>query len=142
MIDEYHPYWIALCKDCGGINGMCRDEDGEDMLRDWRDAGREYHNVAFAPKMSCTCPTGHKSYDQYRAVQDELRGLFSVKNTNYGDSWREMRFTTILDLMHAKVHRIEQLLKADIVVVEGIEDSLKDIANYAQLALIQYREKK
>jgi hypothetical protein len=86
-----------------------------------------------------------KSTDRFNVIATELAELFAKKNHDYADSWREMRPTTILDLIRAKTRRIDNLLTLrssgeNGKVNESIEDSLRDIANYAIIAMIQEKE--
>ncbi len=83
---------------------------------------------------------------QYDEVAREAREVMLAKNADYGDSWRIMRLSGIVDQIHVKVHRIIQLeaLQAkgeSPKVSEGIESELRDIANYAIFATIKLREK-
>jgi hypothetical protein len=52
-----------------------------------------------------------------------------------------MRFTSIVDQMRVKLARIDQLASGhDPRVSEGVESELRDILNYAALALMQWED--
>lgn len=75
-------------------------------------------------------------YDHYIA---EAKSLMERKNHDYGEAWREMRLTSITDLMLTKIHRTKQLedLGGEGRVSEGIDANYYDIVNYAVFALIR-----
>jgi hypothetical protein len=78
---------------------------------------------------------------QYDAVIQECRALLAAKNADYKDSWRVMRFTSILDQIKVKACRIDQLVSGhDPRISEGVESELRDILNYAALAAILWDE--
>ncbi len=67
-----------------------------------------------------------------------------AKNADYGDSWREMRLTSITDQILVKTIRIRTLEESGDApkVSEGIESEYRDILNYCVFALIQMQEGK
>jgi hypothetical protein len=71
------------------------------------------------------------------------RELLSKKNHDYGEVWRELRLTSITDLILAKLLRIKQIEDNDGVTLasEGQEGNYRDIINYAVFALILLSEK-
>ena len=75
------------------------------------------------------------AYDHEAA---ENRRLLLAKNHDYGEAWREMRISSITDLILMKLHRVKQLedLGGAALVSEGVEGSYRDILNYAVFALI------
>jgi len=83
-------------------------------------------------------------YDKIlKDVLKELRELMIAKNTDYGDSWREMRISSITDQIIVKAHRIRNLeeLKEPSKISEGVEAEYRDIINYCIFALIKLKEK-
>ena len=74
---------------------------------------------------------------------DEIRRLFIAKNHDYGEVWREMRVSSITDLILMKLLRIKQIEdNAGITQVsEGVDGNYQDIVNYAIFALILLGEK-
>lgn len=64
--------------------------------------------------------------------------LMENKNHDYGEAWREMRVSSLTDLILQKLLRIKQIEdnKGQTLVSEGIEANYQDIINYAVFALI------
>jgi hypothetical protein len=76
------------------------------------------------------------AYDHEAA---ENRRLLLAKNHDYGEAWRQMRISSITDLILMKLHRIKQLenLGPGVAKVsEGVEGGYRDMLNYAVFALI------
>lgn len=65
------------------------------------------------------------------------RELMVSKNKQYGSSWSVQRSSDMTGMMHAKVHRITQLVSGEENTFESIEDSYRDIINYALFCLIR-----
>ena len=70
------------------------------------------------------------------------RDLLLAKNHDYGEAWRQMRVSSITDLILMKLHRVKQLedLGGAARVSEGVEGSYRDMLNYAVFALILREE--
>ena len=75
----------------------------------------------------------------YDAVAAEVQALMEAKNHDYGEAWREMRVSSLTDLILMKLHRIKQIENnaGRTHVSEGVEGGYADIANYALFALIK-----
>ena len=60
------------------------------------------------------------------------------KNHDYGEAWRDMRVSSLTDLILMKVLRVKQIEDNDgkTKVSEGVEANYQDMANYALFALI------
>ncbi len=80
-------------------------------------------------------------YDQHF---DNTRELMIRKNHDYGEVWREMRISSITDLILSKLLRIKQIEdnQGKTLVSEGVQGNYHDIINYAIFALIQIEEQK
>lgn len=78
-----------------------------------------------------------------REVNQSLE-LMLKKNHDYGEVWREMRLSSITDLILAKLLRIKQIEDnaGATEVSEGLEANYQDIINYAIFALIRINENK
>ena len=78
----------------------------------------------------------------YDAVAAEVQALMVAKNHDYGEAWREMRVSSLTDLILMKLHRIKQIEDnaGRTEVSEGVEGGYADIANYALFALIRLGE--
>ena len=64
--------------------------------------------------------------------------LMQKKNHDYGEAWRDMRVSSLTDLILSKVLRIKQIEdNAGLTLVsEGIEGNYFDMLNYSVFALI------
>ena len=72
------------------------------------------------------------------------RSLMIDKNTDYGEAWREMRVSSITDLILMKIHRTKQIEdnKGETIISEGVDANYHDMLNYAIFAMIQLGEAK
>ena len=70
------------------------------------------------------------------------RGLLEAKNHDYGEAWRDMRISSMTDLMLMKLLRIKQIENNDgkTLISEGLDANYRDIINYAIFALILIQE--
>jgi hypothetical protein len=64
--------------------------------------------------------------------------LMEAKNHDYGEAWREMRVSSLTDLILQKLLRVKQIEdnKGKTMVSEGIDANYQDMINYAVFALI------
>ncbi|MGJ8658388.1 DUF1599 domain-containing protein [Cellulophaga fucicola] len=64
--------------------------------------------------------------------------LMENKNHDYGEAWREMRVSSLTDLILQKLLRVKQIEdnKGKTLVSEGIDANYQDIINYSVFALI------
>lgn len=78
----------------------------------------------------------------YDARLAEVRALMTRKNSDYGEAWREMRQSSLVDLILMKLLRIKQIEDNHglTLVSEGVGANYSDIINYALFALIQLEE--
>lgn len=76
--------------------------------------------------------------DRYHSAFNETRDLMIRKNHDYGEAWRDMRVSSLTDLILMKVLRVKQIEDNDgkTKVSEGVEANYQDMANYALFALI------
>lgn len=81
--------------------------------------------------------------NEHGKICKELNALYSAKNHDYGDSFRKTREivpASILVRLHDKLGRLDSLLMAPEtakVKDESIDDTLKDLANYAIMELVE-----
>ena len=70
--------------------------------------------------------------------------LMEAKNHDYGEAWREMRVSSLTDLILQKLLRVKQIEdnKGKTLVSEGIDANYQDMINYAVFALILMQNKK
>lgn len=80
-------------------------------------------------------------YDRYVG---ETKRLMEAKNHDYGEAWREMRTSSLTDLILMKLLRTKQIEdnKGKTITSEGIDANYQDMLNYAVFAMIQLGEAK
>ncbi len=66
----------------------------------------------------------------------------SNKNNDYGEVWREMRLSSLVDILLTKLLRIKQIEDnfGKTNVSEGVDANYQDILNYAVFSLIKITE--
>lgn len=66
------------------------------------------------------------------------KALMENKNHDYGEAWREMRVSSLTDLILQKLLRVKQIENnaGKTLVSEGIDANYQDMVNYAVFALI------
>jgi hypothetical protein len=69
--------------------------------------------------------------------------LMEDKNHDYGEAWRDMRVSSLTDLILQKLLRVKQIEDnaGKTLVSEGIDANYQDMINYAVFALIHLSEK-
>lgn len=79
----------------------------------------------------------------YHTMAESTRDLMLMKNTDYGEVWREMRISSFTDLILVKIARIRQIEdnEGKTIASEGVDSNYQDIINYAIFALIRLSEK-
>lgn len=76
---------------------------------------------------------------KYRDYFHKAKELMLKKNHDYGEAWREMRISSITDLILMKLNRTKQIEENDgkTIISEGIDANYYDMINYAVFALIR-----
>ncbi len=80
--------------------------------------------------------------DEATRLYDEkiqlTKTLMENKNHDYGEAWREMRVSSLTDLILQKLLRVKQIEdnKGKTLVSEGIDANYQDMINYSIFALI------
>lgn len=79
-----------------------------------------------------------KAFMLYNEVKNEAFELMQRKNHDYGEAWRDMRVSSLTDLILTKVLRIKQIEdnKGKTLASEGVEGNYFDMLNYSVFALI------
>ncbi|MEQ8217899.1 MAG: DUF1599 domain-containing protein [Arenibacter sp.] len=79
-------------------------------------------------------------FDKHIAI---TKTLMENKNHDYGEAWREMRVSSLTDLILQKLLRVKQIEdnKGKTLVSEGIDANYQDMINYAVFAMIHLGEK-
>ena len=77
-------------------------------------------------------------YDRWVA---DTKGLLEQKNHDYGEAWREMRVSSITDIILMKLLRVKQIEdnQGKTLVSEGIEANYQDMINYAVFCMIKIK---
>lgn len=75
----------------------------------------------------------------YVARVQETKDLMMAKNHDYGEAWRDMRISSLTDLILMKILRVKQIEDNDgqTLASEGIKANYQDMLNYAVFALIK-----
>ena len=82
------------------------------------------------------------SYDKVSNIYDNhvriTKSLMENKNHDYGEAWRDMRISSLTDLILQKLLRVKQIEdnKGKTIVSEGLDANYQDMINYAIFALI------
>jgi hypothetical protein len=78
----------------------------------------------------------------YDSVCQVNINLLQNKNHDYSEAWRDMRISSITDIILMKLHRLKQIENNEgkTLVSEGIEANYRDMLNYAVFALILGKE--
>ena len=79
----------------------------------------------------------------YEKHAREVKSLMERKNHDYGEAWRNMRVSSLTDLILMKILRIKQIEdnKGKTIISEGIDANYADMVNYSIFALILLAEK-
>ena len=82
--------------------------------------------------------TGEAATQQVLERMQRARDLMTRKNHDYGEAWRDMRITSLTDLILQKVLRVKQIEdnSGATLVSEGVDANYMDMVNYAVFALI------
>lgn len=69
----------------------------------------------------------------------ETEELMFAKNHDYGEAWRDMRISSLTDLILMKILRVKQIEDnmGQTLASEGIKANYQDMLNYAVFALIK-----
>lgn len=76
---------------------------------------------------------------RYDAQVNETIALLLAKNHDYGEAWRDMRVSSMTDLILMKLLRTKQIEDnaGQTLVSEGVDANYRDIINYAVFCLIK-----
>lgn len=79
----------------------------------------------------------------YDAYTEKSKNLMESKNHDYGEAWRDMRVSSLTDLILMKILRVKQIEdnKGKTIISEGIDANYLDMLNYSVFALILLDEK-
>lgn len=81
--------------------------------------------------------------EEFKKITEELSTLYVEKNEEYGDSFGEMYkksgLAPCLYQVEHKLNRAMQIADKDDVKFESLDDTLRDLANYAIMTYLEYR---
>lgn len=80
--------------------------------------------------------TAVELFDKY---SQKAKELMQDKNHDYGEAWRSMRVSSIVDLILMKIMRLKEIEdnKGKVFVSEGVDANYYDIINYGVFASIK-----
>lgn len=78
----------------------------------------------------------------YQEKTQSTLDLMMAKNHDYGEAWRDMRISSLTDMILMKILRTKQIEdnQGKTLISEGIDANYMDMLNYAVFALIQLDE--
>lgn len=82
-------------------------------------------------------------YDEVERLYDKhvaaTKQLMEDKNHDYGEAWRDMRLSSLTDLILMKIFRVKQIEdnKGKTIISEGVDANYMDMMNYSAFALIR-----
>ncbi|GEO05092.1 hypothetical protein AAE02nite_27560 [Adhaeribacter aerolatus] len=73
-----------------------------------------------------------------REIAENIELLLN-KNHDYGEAWRDMRISSITDIILMKLYRTKQIEdnQGQTLISEGVEANYRDMINYAVFVLIK-----
>jgi len=87
-------------------------------------------------EMELSADTVSALYDKHA---ENTLNLLLKKNHDYGEAWREMRVSSITDIILMKLFRVKQIEdnSGKTLVSEGVDANYQDMINYAVFCLIK-----
>lgn len=75
----------------------------------------------------------------FDAMVEQTRTLMFAKNHDYGEAWRDMRISSLTDLILMKILRVKQIEdnSGQTLASEGVRANYQDMLNYSVFALIK-----
>lgn len=100
----------------------------------------EYIGLVNYSVMALMQLTENSTYEQ---ISNKCSELMMAKNHDYDEAWRDMRMSSLTDLILSKLLRIRQIEDNDgkVIASEGLSASYYDIVNYSIFALIKLSER-
>jgi len=79
---------------------------------------------------------------EYEAVAEETLQLLLDKNHDYGEAWRDMRISSITDIILMKLYRVKQIEdnQGKTLISEPVKANYQDMINYAVFCLIKLKD--
>lgn len=81
---------------------------------------------------------------KYEEVANETLQLLLDKNHDYGEAWRDMRVSSITDIILMKLYRVKQIEdnQGKTLISEPVKANYQDMINYAVFCLIKLKDEK
>ena len=78
----------------------------------------------------------------YDKVAHDTMNLLSAKNHDYDEAWRDMRVSSMTDIILMKLMRVKQIEDnaGKTLISEGIDANYQDMINYSVFCLIKMKE--
>jgi tRNA(Ile2) C34 agmatinyltransferase TiaS len=78
----------------------------------------------------------------YEKYMKTTKALMENKNHDYGEAWRDMRVSSLTDLILMKILRVKQIedISGKTLISEGVDANYMDMINYSVFALIKLKE--
>ncbi|MES2133428.1 MAG: DUF1599 domain-containing protein [Bacteroidota bacterium] len=75
----------------------------------------------------------------YNKYASQTKQLMEDKNHDYGEAWRDMRVSSLTDLILMKIFRVKQIEdnKGQTLASEGVDANYMDMLNYSVFAMIR-----
>ncbi|WP_296621926.1 DUF1599 domain-containing protein [Marivirga sp.] len=79
---------------------------------------------------------------KFEKVANETLQLLLDKNHDYGEAWRDMRVSSITDIILMKLYRVKQIEdnQGKTLISEPVKANYQDMINYAVFCLIKLNE--
>ena len=76
---------------------------------------------------------------EFNTKANETKELMFAKNHDYGEAWRDMRISSLTDLILMKILRVKQIEdnQGQTLASEGVKANYQDMLNYSVFALIK-----
>lgn len=100
--------------------------------------------ISSTPADTLTSITFEELKAKYEAIVGDTLDLLIRKNTDYGEVWRDMRVSSMTDIILTKLLRIKQIEdnEGTTTISEGSYSNYQDILNYSIFCIIQLSESK
>jgi len=79
---------------------------------------------------------------KYDAASESTLELLTNKNHDYGEAWREMRVSSMTDIILMKLLRVKQIEDnaGKTLISEGVDANYQDMINYSVFCMIKLKE--
>ena len=78
----------------------------------------------------------------YDTIAEKTKALLAAKNHDYDEAWRDMRVSSMTDIILMKLMRVKQIEDnaGKTLISEGIDANYQDMINYSVFCLIKLNE--